>query len=136
MLVAFVLIVIHYIADFMFQTENQAVGKSKSFEKLINHTFTYTVVFYVFFLLWFLIGLAMNWNLGWSLSGSHMYWFFPIIFVTHTIIDYFTSKITSKKFEKKQFYTGIPNIGAFSIIGLDQVLHYATIFATYYLLTK
>jgi fatty acid desaturase len=132
MLIAFILIIIHYIADFMFQTENQALGKSKSYSKLISHTFTYTVVFFVLLIL---IGFGVNLVMGYKYIFISL-WFFLITFITHTVIDYVTSKITSKKFEKKEFYTGIPNFGAFSIIGLDQVAHYATLFATYYLLTN
>jgi hypothetical protein len=134
--IAFILIFVHYIADFMFQTENQALGKSTSLKQLVSHTLTYTAVFYVVFSLWCgyqnHIGHITVQDLGWTIK---VFLFFPITFVCHTIIDFFTSKITSKKFKNKEFYTGIPNFGAFSIIGLDQVIHYATLFATYYFVT-
>ena len=137
MTIAFVLITIHYIADFMFQTENQALGKSKNIIYLLKHTLTYTAVFFIAFSLWCTfqnhIGHIAPSDIGWTLK---IFLFFPIIFVTHTIIDYFTSKIVSRKFEKKEFYTGLPNLGAFSIIGLDQLLHYTTLFLTYYILTN
>lgn len=52
MLIAFILIVIHYIADFMAQTEEMALGKSKSFKILVKHTWNYTFIFFVFFGFW------------------------------------------------------------------------------------
>ena len=137
MLIAFILIVIHYVADFMAQTEEMALGKSKSFKILLKHTGIYTFIFYLAFALWCIyqnhFGTITVQDMGWS---PWLFLFFPIIFVTHFIIDYVSSKITARKFEKKQYYTPIPNFGAFSIIGLDQVAHYGTLFLTYYILTK
>jgi uncharacterized membrane protein YbhN (UPF0104 family) len=137
MWIAFILILVHYIGDFMFQTENQALGKSTNFKQLISHTLTYTLVFYIAFALWCAyqnhFGHITPEVLGWT---AKVFLFFPITFVCHTIIDFFTSKIASKKFKNKEYYTGLPNFGAFSIIGLDQVIHYATLFATYYFVTN
>jgi len=124
-IIAFVLIVIHYIADFMYQDEDMALGKSKNYKQLLRHTVTYTIVFFVFCAL-FCVFFDIHWT-------SKNLLFFPITFICHTVIDYFTSKVVSKKFENKIFYTGIPNFGAFSIIGMDQVLHYGTLFLTYLL---
>lgn len=137
MLIAFILIVIHYVADFMAQTEEMAVGKSKSIKLLLKHTGIYTFIFYMVFALWCAyqnhFGTITVQDMGWS---PWFFLFFPITFVCHTVIDYVSSKITARKFEKKEFYTGIPNMGAFSIIGLDQVCHYATLFLTYHFLTN
>jgi len=136
MTIAFILIVIHYIADFMFQDEDMALGKSKSIKQLLRHTITYTFVFFVFFMLFIFCAIFYLYQLNLGIMENIEYTykillFFPITFACHTIIDYFTSKIVSKKFKNKIFYTGIPNLGAFSIIGFDQVLHYATLFLTY-----
>lgn len=136
MLIAFILIVIHYIADFMSQTEEMAINKHKSIRFLLQHTLLYTLIFYITFALWCAyqnhIGHLTPKDIGWD---GRIFLFFPITFVCHTIIDYVSSKITHKKFEKKEYYTGIPNFGAFSIIGLDQVFHYGTLFLTYHFLT-
>ena len=59
-----------------------------------------------------------------------------ITFILHFATDYITSRIVSKRFADKYYGSPIPNFGAFSIIGLDQVLHYAQLFLTYYLLSK
>lgn len=137
MLIAFILIVIHYVADFMAQTEEMALGKSKSFKVLLKHTWRYTFIFFIFFALWCAyqnhIGHVKAIDIGWD---WRMFLFFPITFVFHTIIDYVSSRITARKFAKKEYYTGIPNMGAFSIIGLDQLFHYGTLFLTYHLLTS
>lgn len=136
MLIAFILIVIHYIADFMAQTEVMALGKSKSLRILCYHTYVYTAIFAYAFILYLLFHLGMGHHKLYDINLTPMVlWFFPITFVSHTVIDYVSSKITARKFEKKEYYTGIPNMGAFSIIGLDQVFHYATLFLTYHFLT-
>ena len=120
----------------MFQTEDMALGKSKSIKPLLKHVLVYTFIFYVCFELWCayqnLFGHITLKDMGWT---SKILLFFPITFICHFMIDYVTSRITSVKFAKKEYYTGIPNLGAFSIIGLDQVFHYGTLFLTYYYVT-
>jgi len=129
------IIFIHWVADFIFQDEEWAVNKSKSFKALIKHTYTYSLVWvyaFSFFAIWgnHFGGMTPK-QLGWS---PYMFFFPFITFVIHTITDYFTSKIVSKKFSNNHYGSAIPNFGAFSIIGLDQVLHYIQLFTTYYLL--
>lgn len=136
MLIALVLIIVHYIADFMFQTEEMATGKSKNIDSLIKHGLVYTLVFFIAFSLWCAYNNHIThlsaYDAGLTLK---VFWFFPITFVFHVMVDFFSSKVVSKKFENKIFYTGLPNFGAFSIIGLDQVIHYTILFATYYFVT-
>ena len=133
MITAFILIVIHTIADFLFQTEDMALGKSKNNWKLLKHTTVYTLIFYLCFVYWYGINHQTLSEMNLTLK---FLWFFPITFICHTITDYITSRITSRLFEKKIYYTGIPNFGAFAVIGIDQVLHYAQLFLTYYYLTN
>jgi len=54
--------------------------------------------------------------------------------VAHTITDYFTSKITSRLYAQGKFGSTIPNLGFFSMIGFDQVLHYGQLLLTFHLL--
>lgn len=110
------IVCIHFVADFVFQTHKQAVGKSKEIKWLLRHTITYSAV-------WFGVGC----------------FFYPIVtaflfalitFIAHTITDYFTSRLNAKLWAKgnvHNFFVGI---------GFDQVLHYVQLFATFYLLTK
>lgn len=126
MLEAFVIVVIHYIADFVFQDGEWAVNKSKSLKALLKHTATYSLI-------WFVISLIL---IQLNLLPQSFYLFALITFILHTITDYFTSKITSKMYENQNFGSRIPVFGFFSMIGFDQVLHYGQLFLTYYLLIK
>lgn len=73
-----------------------------------------------------------NISYGESIFTLKFLLFFLITFVTHTITDYITSRIVSKKFANKHLGSPIPNFGAFSMIGFDQVIHYGTLFLTYH----
>jgi len=115
------IIVCHYIADFIFQAESWSLGKSKSWTPLLKHTATYS-----------LIWLLPMWIMTHSIISALL--FCLMTFIAHTITDYFTSRIVSKRFEDKYYGSPIPNFGAFSIIGFDQVLHYTQLFLCYQLL--
>lgn len=112
------IVVCHWIFDFIFQDERWALGKSKSIKALLKHTITYS-------LLWIIPTTIFTGNFYGALIFS------MITFVAHTVTDYFTSKIVSKKFANKQLGGPIPNVGAFSWIGFDQVLHYAQLGLTW-----
>jgi hypothetical protein len=131
------IIFIHWVADFIFQAEEWAVNKSKSFRALVKHTTMYSFIW-----LLVMVGFSVWGNhfggptieyLGWS---EWMILFPVITFVFHTATDYFTSKIVSRKFDNNEYGSPIPNLGAFTVIGFDQVLHYIQLFLTYHLLTK
>lgn len=134
----------HWIADFVLQTEWQATNKSKNIKALIAHTTTYSTfwlpVSLIFFDFSFLNSLA----------------FVGITFLFHTATDYLTSKLNTRlvtEIRKEQieaFQKGLlecspqenflNSIGKgkwhnfFVSVGFDQVLHYAQLFLTYYLL--
>jgi hypothetical protein len=123
LLEVFTIIIIHWIADFVFQDEKWALGKSKNNFDLTAHTTVYSV-------LWYLPMCIMLNNFLLPLL------FIITTFITHTLTDYFTSRIVSRKFERKEYGSNIPNFGAFTVIGFDQVLHYIQLFTTYYILIK
>ena len=110
---------VHYVADFIFQDEKWALGKSKNWKDLLSHTVVYSMI-------WFLV--------AWKLDLMATFLFVGITFVLHTATDYITSRIVSKKFAEKKIGSAIPNFGAFSIIGFDQIIHYSQLFLTYLLL--
>lgn len=138
----FSILIIHWIADFIFQDEKWALGKSKNWTDLLKHTATYSSV-------WLLAGFCIYLKDFKPYDLAHQeeisaYWqhyiplgllFILITFVFHTLTDYFTSRIVSKQFEKKHYGSSIPNFGGFTTIGFDQLLHYFQLFTTYYLLT-
>jgi len=48
MMIAFALVVTHFIADFIFQAEEWAVNKSKSNLALLKHVSMYTIIWSMF----------------------------------------------------------------------------------------
>lgn len=130
----FSIIIIHFIADFIMQDERWALNKSKNWDALLMHTITYTSVWLVIALI---IDVYTNQTTNdWYFDTLDVQLFLLITFVCHTITDYFTSRIVSKKFAEGKYGSAIPNFGAFTLIGGDQVLHYIQLFATYYYLIK
>lgn len=125
--------IIHFIADFIFQDEVWAITKSKDFTNLLKHTITYSFI-------WFIVGFGYACTFNTEELRIQMIlnstYFFCITFIAHTITDYFTSKVTSKLYAKGKYGSSIPNLGFFTMIGFDQVLHYTQLFLTYYYLTK
>lgn len=115
------IIFVHWVADFIFQDEKWALGKSKNIDDLLVHTSLYGLIWTVAAIPLFSTGY------GAILYGG-------ITFICHTITDYFTSKLVSRKFHNKELGSSIPNIGAFTYIGADQVLHYIQLFLTYLLI--
>ena len=123
MIVAFFIVVIHFIADFIFQAEEWATNKSKSNFALFKHVTMYTII----------------WSTGgvFIFSDPFKYLIFLLVtFVAHFTTDYFTSRIVSRKFANNEYGSPIPNFGAFTVIGFDQVLPYGQLFLTYHLLTN
>ena len=111
----FYLLFVHWVADFVFQDEEWALNKSTSWNALMEHTSVYAGVLCIAF-------IPILWT-------SAIY-FAAVNFIWHTTIDFITSKIVKKRFENKYLGGSIPNLGAFTIIGFDQVLHYIILFAT------
>lgn len=106
------LIFSHWVADFVFQDESWALKKKESIVSLLKHTLTYSIV--------------MTLAFSFILSPLGLLYFFVGSLVSHTYIDYFSSKVVGKMFVDKHTGSPIPNFGAFSMIGLDQVFHYIT----------
>lgn len=112
------IILIHWIADFIFQDEKWATKKSYDLISLSKHTTVYS-----------LVCLILVFMVTGSVIGTVI--FSLITFVFHTLTDFFTSKIVSKKFTEKEYGSPIPNFGAFTVIGFDQVLHYFQLIITW-----
>lgn len=109
------ILVVHFLADFVLQTQEQAEKKSTDTDFLIYHVATYTAV-------WLFISYTM--------LGT---WWKPLIFafltfLAHYWTDYCTSRQVKRWFEKKNWHNG------FVVIGADQILHYVQLLLTYLLL--
>lgn len=133
----------HFIGDFLLQTDWMATNKSKSWGALAAHCFVYA----------FSVSAVAATLLG--VPGG---WFLVITFVTHFITDAVTSRITSRLWfiglyprpnedlyrdEGELYYGGFTHYARmqgnrhwfFVVIGIDQLIHYVTLAWTYKLLS-
>jgi len=121
----FTVLIVHWVADFVFQTHWQATNKSTSNFALYKHIRNYTVTWLVTFGLWVTYS---NHILHMSAIdhgyGLEILWFFPITFVSHFVTDYFSSRMVSYYWKKDDIHN------AFVVIGFDQILHYVQLFLT------
>lgn len=103
--VTLTLIWIHFVADFVLQTDKMALNKSSSNKWLGIHCLVYATSFLIF---------------GW--------YFALVTFFLHLVTDYFTSRGTSwlwKHNERHWFFT---------LIGFDQAIHLTTLILTFHFL--
>ncbi len=112
-----IILFVHWVGDFVIQTDQQAKDKSSKMSALLSHTFTYSIMFF-----WVAVPLALYYTEPkWLL-------FMPITFIAHTITDYYTSRVN------KQLYEAGKSHEFFVSIGFDQLLHFAQLLITYQLL--
>lgn len=122
----FSIILIHWFADFVLQTDKQAKGKSKNWSDLLGHTFNYTICWCIPIAILFAF-----YKQSFPLNVATTSLFFMIItFISHTITDFYTSRANSQLWEDKNVH------GFFVSVGFDQVLHYVQLFLTYYYLKQ
>lgn len=109
---------LHWLGDFVLQTDYQARNKSTSDRALSEHVLTYALV-------WVIPSVvgAIYFN-----SGALM--LFPIItFIVHWITDYHTSRVNKRLWEAKKVHE------FFVSVGFDQILHYLQLYLTFKLLS-
>lgn len=100
---------IHWLADFVLQTDHQATTKSKNVKALLSHTLIY----------------SLCWVSLWPFLGWSTPVFIGITFFAHTSTDFFTSRINAKfLLEKKEREF-------FISFGFDQLLHGVQLILTY-----
>lgn len=121
----FTILIIHWIADFWLQTDEMAKGKSSSWKHLLNHTWRYSWIWV--FGMWLLFAIDQT-QLSTNQIVVRCFLFGGITFVTHTITDYFTSRLNSKLWKEGKSHWFFISIGG------DQILHYVQLFLTYQLL--
>lgn len=115
-----VLLCTHYFADFICQPRWMAEGKSSNFTILLAHCALYAGLFVVPMVFIFEAG-------KYNISGAWVasFCFFLITFFLHFIVDFFTSRMTTFFWLRKQMRP------FFLTIGADQLLHYLCLIGTY-----
>jgi amino acid transporter len=111
------IIVVHWVADFVFQTRAVATNKGKSLKVLTEHVSTYTMVTLVLYaLLMWVDTRDMLYNLlFFSLANYALHW----------VTDFTTSKASGYFYGRGNLY------GFFTVIGFDQVVHYSSLVCTF-----
>lgn len=132
--VALLILAIHWLADFVLQTDDMAKGKSKDNVWLIMHTITYSVVWLVLGIIAVMVGITMA-ILGYPLCQECVcHYLYPLLgfcgitFVCHTVTDYFTSRLNSRLWSEGKTHN------LFVSVGFDQLLHYIQLLLTFQLL--
>ena len=91
----------------------------------------------ILLLIVFLLAVILFIPICYQISGNgrpyeftgKVHWLFGLIqFITHTIVDYITSRINKKLWESKQVHN------FFVMIGFDQFIHYVILFSSLTLL--
>ena len=118
MTIILVLFIVHFLADFVFQSSKMATGKSKSLKWLSIHVGVYGLVSLISF---FTLSIFYN-------SYLLAFYWWGLNVVLHFIVDFFTSKITSRFWEQKnmRFF--------FVMIGFDQLIHNLCLLSTFFLI--
>ena len=115
-------LLVHWYADFVCQTDKQAKNKSTSINWLLKHTSIYGLIITIFTYILYL-----------NNSFGAQYWYLPLLFgviqfVTHTLVDYITSRINSSLWKNGQVHN------FFVMIGFDQFIHYVILFGSLWIL--
>lgn len=98
---------LHWIGDFLLQNRYMALNKSSSNKALLTHMIMYSLPLVLI-------------NPMFALVNG----------ILHGIIDYVTSRLSSKAFKENNMYK------FFSIIGFDQFLHTVCLLVSYVVLNK
>lgn len=118
MLNVILILIIHFISDFLCQSREMANKKSKSLYWLSIHVCTYSLVTSLLWVLFFVISKNLN-------IGVVMGQILIITFITHWVTDLITSKLTTYYYSKNNHFA------FFGVIGFDQLIHTITLLLTY-----
>lgn len=107
-----IIMVIHYLGDFVLQTHEQSQRKSSENKWLFYHTGSYS-----------LIWLLAAWGLYTSIWAALL--FASVTFVAHAATDWVTSRVGKSFWSSSDYHNG------FAVVGFDQILHYVQLLLTH-----
>ncbi len=138
MSVVYALLVGHFVADFLCQSDWMALNKSKRWDALGVHVLVYSLVLFPFVAFWhdaaFLQRPMATYGVVWMFIGVNA--------AAHFAQDALTSRLTSRLWFLPQVGQGMQpewiqvevkggyRHWFFVAIGFDQLLHYVTLFVT------
>lgn len=114
-LAIFIVLLVHTVFDWWLQTRWQAENKSKDWWALGSHVAIYT------------FGLLFAGVFIFKGDAVPAAIWLTINSIMHFITDVITSRLNAKFYPRKAFW---------NCIGTDQLVHYLTLFGTYFLLSK
>ena len=148
MTIIYVLLVAHFVGDFICQTDWMALNKSKRWDALALHIAVYSAV--LFGCLWLTLGMRLNTSM-WPAAAA-LGFYIPVNAAVHFVQDAITSRINARLWflkmtpavgmwrqigvdvarEEDAYY--VDDLGTrhwfFVAIGFDQLLHYVMLFVT------
>lgn len=111
------ILVIHFIADFVGQTDKMAVNKSKSYEWLTRHVIAYTYITIIGSLIPILVIVKLSGTLYSADFVTVMFCWVLLNSILHWITDAITSRLSSKMWAAGRRHA------FFVVIGADQLVH-------------
>lgn len=123
-----VILLIHFVGDFVLQTQDQAANKSTSNRYLALHVFNYSLFTAIGWFMFLPSHLSFPWVITCAPGHINVFWVFMITFVSHFTTDYFTSRWTKNLWEKKEVHD------FFVAVGFDQFMHAFQLFYMYAIL--
>jgi len=118
-----IIIVAHFIADFMFQTDKMALNKSSNVKWLLAHILSYTFGVFVYLVIIFKCGIVQK-----SLTFATYFALFNG--ATHFVVDFVTSRIMKTLWIQKKRHD------FFVMLGADQASHTLCLMWSWVYLTK
>lgn len=104
------ILIAHFLGDFVLQTDAMAKGKSTSNMWLVKHVYAYSAV--LFCGAWIIMPLSNAWLFAVANGLLHM------------ATDYVTSRLSSKMWQQERVHD------FFVVIGADQLIHTLTLYWT------
>ena len=104
-----IVLVGHWVGDYLLQTTNMATKKSISLKWLLLHILTYTLVLLI------TGNIVFSWQvgLGYAIFNGAL----------HFITDFFTSKLARRYHDQPRIY--------YPILGFDQLVHIGCLYWTF-----